>query len=1100
MRFYLFFSGLGFLIVLCVGIAMYMQYHQESKAAYTKTLTNVARLIEKQYPEMHDPGLLKQRAGTDWFWEKSRGLADIKNTFGLAYIYYLERTASGYIFLMSSGIQRDENPMWLGGPVWRDHTPIPGFITAAYETKKITYSPAFTKNEWGEMASVGLPIITDGKVVGILGVDYDISFISDLRRDVKSTLVVSLILAVAAVVVQALLGYKFVFISLQNQKNHELTCAMMDATPLACTLRDKQNNILECNLEALRMFGVSHRSDFINKFQEFIPPFQPDGASSMEIAKRLHQEAFETGHLRFEWMYRTATGEALPVETTYVRMLWQDDYCIAVYSRDLRAIKANEDKMRMAENRVHAMLDATPLACVFLDANGKAIDCNAEAPRLFEVASKEKFLELYYDWMPEYQPDGLHSLTEKRKRIAETFNTGYNRSEWMHQTAAGEALPAEVTLVRVEWNGIYCIATYIRDLREIKANERKMQEAGKHTLELEIRTQAAQAASEAKSKFLASMSHEIRTPMNAIIGMSDLMRTDNLDQEQVSFFNDIRKMSKTLLQIINDILDFSKIEAGKLDLAPVRFDLSALLDNIVSLHRFMAESKSLEFRYHFDAEVKRIIYSDDVRIRQIVTNILNNAIKYTPQGYVEFRVGRVMENGQEYTAFIVEDTGIGIRQEDFSRLFSEFEQIDSHRNRGIMGTGLGLSITRRLVEMMHGRIDVQSEYGKGSTFTVLLPLAECDGPQIKLLECSPPVVVSDGRASALVVDDNPLNLKVASAYLAKANIRVDTAESGGEALQKVSQKHYQLIFMDHMMPEMDGLEATARIRALEDEWCHTVPIIAFSANAIVGAHELFLQSGLNDFLAKPIDAGVFNSILAKWLPSDMIRCESDDQTGLPMSAAVERVSPDPDAEPGAGERNGPLLDNTAGLSNAANSEILYRQLMDDFKTTHSADHLKIKAALEAENYPLAHRLAHTLKSSSAQIGAKRLSIAALAVEKALHEQQTASALKYLEDLEAESDALIKELMLIAPVEAPQPRDAGSLDKAKALSLIDKLEPLLNASNSASFTLLDEAQATFAPVGAECEALTAHIKDFEFAGAAKILVAIRQKISADQCAV
>ncbi|MDR3336855.1 MAG: response regulator [Treponema sp.] len=368
-----------------------------------------------------------------------------------------------------------------------------------------------------------------------------------------------------------------------------------------------------------------------------------------------------------------------------------------------------------------------------------------------------------------------------------------------------------------------------------------------------------ESANTAKSLFLASMSHEIRTPMNSIIGMSDLMRTDNLDEKQRDFFDDIKKMSRTLLQIINDILDFSKIESGKMELAPVHFNLADLFDNVMSLNRFMAERKGLEFRCGFDDEAPRVVYGDDVRIRQIITNILGNAIKYTQEGFVDFRVKRVVENGRDYTAFIVEDTGIGIRRENFSKLFDWYVQADVPKNRVISGTGLGLPISKRFTDMMDGRVEVQSEYGKGSVFTVLLPLEKGDPDKIERTALGARVIAGDG-VNALVVDDNAINLKVALAYLEGHNIRSDTANSGREALQKIREKQYDIIFMDHMMPDMDGLETTARIRAWEAEQRNEkrreppkgIPIIALSANAVTGTKELFLGSGMDDFLYKPI--------------------------------------------------------------------------------------------------------------------------------------------------------------------------------------------------------------------------------------------------------
>ncbi|MDR2394535.1 MAG: response regulator [Treponema sp.] len=389
------------------------------------------------------------------------------------------------------------------------------------------------------------------------------------------------------------------------------------------------------------------------------------------------------------------------------------------------------------------------------------------------------------------------------------------------------------------------------------------------TAELEVQTKLAEAASQAKSQFLASMSHEIRTPMNAIIGMSDLMCTDNLDPVQLSYFTDIKKMAKALLQIINDILDFSKIEAGKMEIIPVHYHILSLYDNICSMSTFTAMAKNLEFRHSFDPRIPQALYGDEVRVRQVITNIVNNAIKYTRKGYVYLKAERVNREGKEYVGFIVEDSGIGIKGEDIPKLFGKFQQFDSRKNRGIVGTGLGLSITKNLVEMMGGEIEVTSEYEKGSVFSLYLPLVEGDGGKIEQVGVVGRVIARED-VKVLVVDDNSINLTVALGFLATHKISADTALSGREAIELVKAQAYDLVFMDHMMPEMDGIEAVGYIRGLAGVRYQEMPIIALSANAVSGAREAFLEGGMNDFISKPIDGEQLNGILLKWLPKEKI--------------------------------------------------------------------------------------------------------------------------------------------------------------------------------------------------------------------------------------
>jgi PAS domain S-box-containing protein len=745
----------------------------------------------------------------------------------------------------------------------------------------------------------------------------------------------------------------------------------------------------------------------------------------------------------------------------------------------------NADSQRSeADERTHVMLDATPMACSLWDENGNLLDCNQEAFRMFGVSTKSDFSECFSRFHPEFQPDGIPSLEKTKQVCDEVLKTNHYRSEWTYLTAAGEVLPAELTLERIKWKDGYCIAGYIRDLREFKANEQKPHEADKCYRKIEIQALAAKTTAEAKSNFFASMSHEIRTPMNAIIGMSDMIGTENLNDEQKKLFKDIKKMLKTLLQIVNDIFDFSKLDEDKLDLIPVHFSLLNLFNNLCAVNRYIAEGKGLKFRYKFGPNVPRIVYGDDVRIRRILMNILNNAINYTWEGLVEFQVYQVLEGDQEYTAFRITDTGTGIRNEDISKIFNVLAHADTQKKKDITGMSLGLAISRHLVDMMNGRIYVKSEYGKGTIFTVLLPLCKGDPSKIEHPEL-PANIKTDGNANVLVVDDNSINLKVVLAYLAKHNIHADTALSGGEALQKIQQKHYHLLFMDYMMPGMDGIETTIRIRTLNDEWYRTVPIIAFSANAVAGARNFFLANGMNDLLSKPIDADALNRILVKWLPPETIIRSSG-------KIAAEQILSTHHIE----MTDWVLIDGAAGLINSANDEVLYRQLLEDFRTGHGTDMQKISAALETGDIKLAQRLAHTLKSSAAQIGAKRLSAAARDVELDLSKGAFVPPPEHLKKLETEFDALIAELTRIVFPAKPPVYSSGVMNRTDAIDLVKRLEPLLESGSTASLKLLDEMRKTFAPVE-ECEPFIERIEDFDFVGAAAILKKIKKKLTDEE---
>lgn len=397
--------------------------------------------------------------------------------------------------------------------------------------------------------------------------------------------------------------------------------------------------------------------------------------------------------------------------------------------------------------------------------------------------------------------------------------------------------------------------------------EKKIEE---RTRELQLMTEEAQRAKAkaedadlAKSHFLANMSHEIRTPMNAILGLAEVLSDSSLGKVQREHVRNIRRSSEILLNIINDILDISKMEAGKLSLIGVNYNLRQTLDHVVSLLRGTAEGKGVEFRFSSDCPPDLYLFGDDIRLRQVLINILSNAVKFTQEGHVEFSVDAGTVDAKDIT-FRISDTGAGIQPEDIAAIFEPFSQADIHKNRKIQGTGLGLPICRNLVEMMHGSIDVQSEYGKGSTFTIVIPkvLGSAEGVHDDSL---PRVTVHAPEAKVLVVDDIDVNLYVAEALLEENDIKPLLAASGKEAVTLAEQNDLDIIFMDHMMPEMNGIDAALAIRQLEGPR-GTVPIIMLTANVLAEARNAYDDAGMNDFLAKPIEPEKLNALLQKWLP------------------------------------------------------------------------------------------------------------------------------------------------------------------------------------------------------------------------------------------
>ncbi|MCR5502664.1 MAG: EAL domain-containing protein [Lachnospiraceae bacterium] len=391
--------------------------------------------------------------------------------------------------------------------------------------------------------------------------------------------------------------------------------------------------------------------------------------------------------------------------------------------------------------------------------------------------------------------------------------------------------------------------------------------------------QRARARSEAKSSFLANMSHEIRTPINAILGMNEMILRSSTDREVLSYAGDIERAGRNLLSLINNVLDFSKIEAGSMELADINYELSGLINDVVHLFREPFREKGLAFRIEVDENLPDKLKGDEVRIRQAVTNILNNALKYTDTGSVTLLVGRNSYKDGVLTLDIrVKDTGRGIKEEDLGKLFENFQRLDPEKNSNIEGSGLGLAITAGILQMMGGKISVESEYGKGSTFRLLFP-QRVTGPgkvgnldeRYRLAESNrvsyqESFIAKD--AKILAVDDTPMNLKVIKGLLRKTLIRVEEAESGPACLEKAKENDYDLILLDYKMPEMDGIETLHRLRTIDGY--EKKPVIALTANALSGSRESFLSEGFDDYLAKPVEGEKLEEVIRTHLPEEKI--------------------------------------------------------------------------------------------------------------------------------------------------------------------------------------------------------------------------------------
>jgi two-component system, sensor histidine kinase and response regulator len=863
----------------------------------------------------------------------------------------------------------------------------------------------------------------------------------------------------------------------------------------------------ECNRRAVEMFGAASKAEFL-KFEaaHISPPTQPDGQESLSLGAAHYQWALENGSAHFEWVHRRANGEDFPAEVTFSSFDFQGNRVLLSTVRDITERKRMEASLRESEETFRAITAAASDAIILIDAEGLITFWNPAAQKLFkylpdeaigrnmhQLIAPERFHDAYLQAMPHFRETGKGPALNQPLELA-----ALRRDD-------GE-FPIELTLAPLFLRGQWHAVGIIRDSTQRKKMEEEMLQA----------REEAESANRMKSAFLANMSHEIRTPMNGVLGMVTLLLDTGMSPEQRDFAETLQRSAESLLTIINDILDYSKVEAGRLELEQIDFDLRHCVEDVADLLALRAQEKGLEFICMMDDSLPDYVRGDPGRIRQALTNLIGNAVKFTDKGEVSLHIRLAAKSDDDVSLHCeVRDTGIGIAPADQKRLFQPFTQVDSSTARRFGGTGLGLSITRQLVEMMGGRIELESEIGRGSVFrfTIALGCAKTKAhlPALKgelpghrvlvvddnetnrrllqsllvgwgcycemapdassamellhaanqngcsfdiaLLDMQMPVVsgeelgrlikqdealketrlvmitslgergdaqrlmhigfsgylskpvrreqlrrcletvlsFSEGESASdeqlvtshvlaeqrqgsrriLVVEDNPVNQKVARGMIEKLGFLVEMASNGREALEALRNRAFDLVMMDCQMPDMDGYEATACLRDPAYGVLNpNVPVIAMTANAMKGDRENCLEAGMDDYVSKPVNPPELSAAIERCLdrlhrvPATGKAAGTSPGTDIVKTASAA-VVPLSAIEP-ADFNLSDLLDRLSGDQQLAT--VVVSSFINELQGQLTA----FEQALASPDVREAQRLAHSIKGASGSVACPRL--------------------------------------------------------------------------------------------------------------------------------
>lgn len=722
---------------------------------------------------------------------------------------------------------------------------------------------------------------------------------------------------------------------------------LIEAAPSAMIMIDIEGRILLANLQAEKLFGYSKPELFELKIEDLVPDRFKNSHPHLRAMFFQTPKNRSMGAGR-ELFGKRKDGLEVPVEIGLNPIEIKEKIYVLASIIDITERKKSDDRFRLA-------VEAAPNAMIMIDVEGKIVMVNKQTENLFLYERKQLLGQPIEILVPERFRQQHPHLRGGFVKDPQIRAMGAGR-DLFGQRSDGSEFPVEIGLTPVGDGADLFVLASIIDITERKKNQ-----------QLIAAKEAALEASRIKSQFLATMSHEIRTPLNGIVGLTNLLFNMNITESQREHLVGIRTSTDTLLSLINDILDLSKIEAGKMEIEITDFNLGQLVTDVISVMSAAAKNKGLVIKSEIDVDLPAWLKGDSTKLKQVMINLLGNAIKFTEKGGVSIRATRLPSETTPYLVLLeVEDTGIGISESTQGRLFEVFTQGDSSTSRKYGGSGLGLSISKKLVEIMNGEIGLTSMPGRGSCFWIQLSLPDGTEPE----ETATPPKHFFPREHAknfrvLLAEDNVINQKVALGTLKNFGIDGHVVSNGREAYELINKASFDIILMDCQMPEMDGYEATIKIRQSGDERIRTIPIIAMTANVMQGDRERCLEAGMNDYISKPVNQDDLERILLRWLP---INKEILTSTTKMIDTKVVAV-----------------IDALSKLRKTY-SDSLVSDLINTFIMSTPQNLNKIEKSYQHFDFKTVLIEAHSIKSTSLLLGLNDLSTLAFNIEKSCRDE------------------------------------------------------------------------------------------------------------------